>query len=95
MIKNKLYRHKMDSPKNANKKTGFLYYKLLINQSNKIDSLPTLDEIKMDYIQYLLKITGNNLAETANILEIPPPLLNKKIKDQVSTTFIQYKEKDI
>ncbi|HEM49098.1 MAG TPA: hypothetical protein ENO27_02690 [Caldithrix sp.] len=95
MIKNKLYRYQKDSPKNQNKRTGFLYYKLLINHLDRIDSLPTLDEIKMDYIQYLLKITGNNLAETANILEIPPPLLNKKIKTKVSTTFIQYKEKDI
>jgi len=95
MLKNKVYKDQGDSPKSQNKKIGFLYYKLLINHSDRIDSLPTLDEIKMDYIQYLLKITGNNLAETANILEITPPLLNKKIRNKVSTTFIQYKEKDI
>lgn len=83
MLKNKVQRPQgEESPKNPDKRTGFLYYKLLINQSDRNDSLPTLDEIKMDYIHYLLKITGNNLAETANILEIPPPLLHKKIKKQ-------------
>jgi len=95
MIKNKPYGMTENILKNPDKRTGFLYYKLLTKQSNTVESLPTLEELKMDYIQYLLKITGNNLNETATILEIPPLLLNKKIKDKVSTTFIQYKEKDI
>jgi DNA-binding NtrC family response regulator len=95
MIKNKHYSSAENIHKNPDKRTGYLYYKLLTKQSDRDDSLPTLEELKMDYIQYLLKITGNNVAETANILEIPPPLLNKKIKEKVSMTFIPYKEKDI
>jgi len=95
MIKNKQYSSAASIQKNPDKRIGYLYYKLLTKQSDTAENLPTLEELKMEYIQYLLKITGNNLDETATILEIPPPILNKKIKDKVSTTFIQYKEKDI
>jgi hypothetical protein len=36
------------------------------------EKLPSLQEIKMDYVRYLLEITDNDLEETAKILDVPP-----------------------
>jgi ActR/RegA family two-component response regulator len=43
------------------------------------EDLPSLKVIKSNYIQYLLNITGNNLEETAKILDVPRASLEKDI----------------
>lgn len=94
MKKNKK-RNQEHKIKNRDRRPGYLYYKLLINSHDKDENLPSLEELKMDYIQYLLEITGHDLEETAGILAISPPLLHKKLKNKVSTNYFSYKEKDV
>jgi transcriptional regulator with PAS, ATPase and Fis domain len=48
---------------------------------NAEEKLPSLEEIKRSYIHYLLKVTDNNLDETAEILDVSRTTLQKKIKE--------------
>lgn len=48
--------------------------------SPSLDNLPTLDNLKKTYILYLLKITANNLKETAEILQISQGRLRKSLR---------------
>ncbi|MBN2247026.1 MAG: hypothetical protein JW755_14400 [Candidatus Aminicenantes bacterium] len=80
--------------RNQDKKPGYLYYKLLNDPLDENTGFPTLEKLKMDYIRYLLEITGNDLEETAGILAIPPPLLHKELKKNGSPSFLKNKERD-
>ena len=35
------------------------------------DAFPTLEELKRDYIGYLMSLTGENVDEVASILQLP------------------------
>jgi DNA-binding NtrC family response regulator len=45
------------------------------------ERLPSLEEVTKNYIHYILKLTDNNLVETAEILDVPRTTLQKKIKE--------------
>lgn len=47
-----------------------------------IDSLPTLDELKAEYIEYLLDRTFQNKSETARILNISRTALYYRLAGQ-------------
>jgi DNA-binding NtrC family response regulator len=58
------------------------YLKYYLNQNGKtpsLDSLPTLDNIKKEYIYYLIKLTDKNIHKTAEILDISPTVLLDKL----------------
>jgi ActR/RegA family two-component response regulator len=58
----------------------YLGYYLNREKSQKAgEDLPSLKEIKSNYIQYLLNVTGNDLEETAKILDVPRASLEKDI----------------
>jgi transcriptional regulator with PAS, ATPase and Fis domain len=50
-------------------------------KQNPREKLPSLEEIKKNYIQYLLNVTSNNLEETAKILDVPKTSLKKDINE--------------
>jgi len=50
-------------------------------KQNPGKKLPSLEEIRKNYVRYLLNVTDNNLEETAKILDVPPTSLEKKIKE--------------
>jgi transcriptional regulator with PAS, ATPase and Fis domain len=50
-------------------------------KQNPDEKLPSMKEIKKNYVRYLLNLTDNNLEETANILDVPQTSLEKKIKE--------------
>lgn len=53
---------------------------LTLNKKNPpMNNLPTLDNLKKDYIHYLLKLTDYDINETAHILNISPAILQKKL----------------
>jgi len=82
MLKNKNRKIREQTKNKPDRTPGYLYYKLLVRNPGKHNHLPTLEELKMDYIHYLLEITGNDLDETAGILAISSPLLTKILKKQ-------------
>ncbi len=43
------------------------------------DRFPTLEDLKKEYIEYLLDLTEFNLEETAKILNIPPRALSNNL----------------
>jgi DNA-binding NtrC family response regulator len=58
------------------------YLKYYLNQNGKtpsLDSLPTLDNIKKQYIYYLFKLTDKNIHKTAEILDISRTALLDKL----------------
>jgi DNA-binding NtrC family response regulator len=58
------------------------YLKYYLNQNGKtpsLDSLPTLDNLKKEYIYYLFKLTDKNVHKTAEILDISPTVLLDKL----------------
>ncbi len=58
----------------------YLDYYLTLNKKNPpMNNLPTLDNLKKDYICYLLKLTDYDINETAYILNISPAILQKKL----------------
>lgn len=56
------------------------YYLDMKKRQNRSGKLPSLDEVKNNYVNYLLNVTNNNLQETAKILDVPPTSLQKRIK---------------
>jgi hypothetical protein len=42
-------------------------------------SLPSLDTLKQDYIQYLIDITGNDINAVADILSLPPEHVTRRL----------------
>ena len=61
-------------------RTKYLYYYLTTNKKNPpSNNLPTLENIKKEYIRYLLKLTDNNVSDIAGILDISREALNTKL----------------
>ena len=56
------------------------HYLDMKKKQNPGEKLPSMKEIKKNYVRYLLNLTDNNLEETANILNVPQTTLEKKIK---------------
>ena len=56
------------------------HYLTHLKQDIHPDSLPTLALLEEGYICYLLELTGNNLAKTADILNLHPDNLFKRLK---------------
>jgi len=60
--------------------TIFLKYYLSQNRKDSfINELPTLENLKKEYISYLIKITDKNINETAKILNISRTSLYHKL----------------
>ena len=58
------------------------YLKYYLNQNGKtlsLDRLPSLDNMKKEYIYYLFKLTDKNVHKTAEILDISPTTLMEKL----------------
>jgi len=59
----------------------YLYYYITLDSENFLkNKFPTLENLKKEYIRYLLKITGNNRSKAAAILCISRQTLYKKMK---------------
>jgi DNA-binding NtrC family response regulator len=60
--------------------TTYLRYYLNLNtKSPTPDNLPTLENLKKEYIDYLLKLTDKNINKTAEILDISQTALLDKL----------------
>jgi len=60
--------------------TTYLRYYLNLNRrSSSPENLPTLDNLKREYIDYLLKLTDKNINTTAKILDISRTVLLDKL----------------
>ncbi|UCE40957.1 MAG: hypothetical protein JSV17_16175 [Candidatus Aminicenantes bacterium] len=57
------------------------YYLEMKRKQNPGEKFPSLEEVKNNYVNYLLNLTDNNLKETAKILDVKPTSLEKKIKE--------------
>jgi DNA-binding NtrC family response regulator len=57
------------------------YYLDMKKKQTPDEKLPSLEEVKTNYVNYLLNVTDNDLEETAKILGVPPASLKKKIKE--------------
>ncbi|MBN1224274.1 MAG: hypothetical protein JXB23_13585 [Candidatus Aminicenantes bacterium] len=61
----------------------YLYYYLFVNDKRlKKNNLPSLQNLKNEYIGYILQVTKNNVSEASDILRVSPPTLYKKRKTQ-------------
>ena len=59
----------------------YLYFYLVFNSDeNYRVKLPTLEDLKSDYIGYVLNLTGHNVTEAAEILRISRPTIHSKRK---------------
>lgn len=57
----------------------YLYFYLVFNSdANYRVKLPTLEDLKSDYIGYVLNLTGNNVSKAAEILRISRPTIHNK-----------------
>jgi DNA-binding NtrC family response regulator len=57
----------------------YLYFYLVFNNDDNYRvKLPTLEDLKKDYIGYVLDITGNDVSEAAEILHISQPTIYNK-----------------
>ena len=60
--------------------TTYLRYYLNLNRKSPTpDNLPTLENLKKEYIDYLLKLTDKNINKTAEILDISQTALLDKL----------------
>jgi hypothetical protein len=60
------------------------YYLDIKRKQDRSGKLPSLNEVKNNYVNYLLDVTDHNLEETAEILNVPPTSLKKKIKTVIA-----------
>ncbi|MGD8538832.1 MAG: helix-turn-helix domain-containing protein [Candidatus Aminicenantes bacterium] len=57
----------------------YLYFYLVFNNdANYRVKLPTLEDLKSDYIGYVLNLTDNNVSEAAEILRISRPTIHNR-----------------
>lgn len=57
----------------------YLYFYLVFNNdANYRIKLPTLEDLKSDYIGYVLNLTDNNVSEAAEILRISRPTIHNR-----------------
>jgi DNA-binding NtrC family response regulator len=57
----------------------YLYFYLVFNSdANYRVKLPTLADLKNDYIGYVLDITGDNVTEAAEILHLSRPTIHTR-----------------
>lgn len=60
----------------------YLYFYLVFNNdANYRVKLPTLENLKSDYIGYVLDITSDNVSEAAEILHISRPTIPNRCKN--------------
>ena len=70
----------MENQNNPFKRRDFLFYSL--KKRNFIPQrFPSLEDLKKEYISYLMRLTRNNVRETAEILDISPDSLKQELKD--------------
>ena len=61
-------------------KTKYLqHYLNLYKRNDLLDNLPTLEILKEEYIRYLLELTDFDIHQTAEILDISPEILKRKL----------------
>jgi len=59
----------------------YLYYYLFCDDKKRMkENLPSLQNLKKDYIGYILMVTDCNISEASKILQVSPPTLYKKLK---------------
>jgi DNA-binding NtrC family response regulator len=59
----------------------YLYFYLVFSSdANYRVKLPTLEDLKSDYIGYVLNLTDNNVSEAAEILHISRPTIHNRRK---------------
>jgi DNA-binding NtrC family response regulator len=62
--------------------TKYLNYYLFLDDKKRMkENLPSLQNLKKDYIGYILKVTDCNVSEAAEILKVSLPTLYKKLKN--------------
>jgi hypothetical protein len=60
----------------------YLYFYLVFNNdANYRVKLPTLEDLKSDYVGYVLDITCNSVSEAAKILRISQPTIHNRNKN--------------
>jgi DNA-binding NtrC family response regulator len=60
----------------------YLYFYLVFNNDASYRvKLPTLENLKSDYIGYVLDITSDNVSEAAEILHISRPTIPNRCKN--------------
>ncbi|MGD9345159.1 MAG: helix-turn-helix domain-containing protein [Candidatus Aminicenantes bacterium] len=62
----------------------YLYFYLVFNSdANYRAKLPTLEDLKSDYIGYVLDITKNNVSEACEILHISRPTIHNRKRNRL------------
>jgi len=78
-------RNQQESLFKASGTKNFFYYSVIMkNLTSESDPLPSLDNLKKEYISYLLKITNNDKSKTAQILNISMTGLTKELEKHES-----------
>jgi DNA-binding NtrC family response regulator len=74
----------MSDKKKSKLMPKYLYFYLVFsNDENYRVKLPTLEDIKSDYIGYVMDITGNNVSEAAEILHISRPTIHNRKRNSL------------
>lgn len=71
---------KADKKSTQNKSKYLLHYLKIKKKAPQQEYLPTLERLEEEYINYVLELTGNDLAGSAEILNISPMHLFNKLK---------------
>jgi hypothetical protein len=62
----------------------YLYFYLVFNSdANYRVKLPSLEDLKSDYIGYVLNMTSNNVSEAAEILHISQPSIQSRRRNSL------------
>ena len=56
------------------------YYLGLNRKSSNNNDLPTLENLKKEYISYLLELTNNNISDSAEILTVSRDSLCNRLR---------------
>ncbi len=63
-----------------NSPTYLHYYLGLNRKSSNNNDLPTLENLKKEYISYLLELTNNNISDSAEILTVSRASLCNRLR---------------
>jgi hypothetical protein len=65
----------------------YLQHRILNKDGALKANLPSLEDLKREYVRFLLEVTGHDLAEVTNILRISQAVDGKKLREHIISSF--------
>ena len=65
----------------------YLKHRVLDEDGDMKKNLPSLEDLKREYVRFLLEVTDHDLTEVANILNVSRAVDGRELRKQIISSF--------